>query len=418
MGFSAFFPVLGFLLFSFFSLFLFRRHDRSFHRDPGKHPTRNPDPLPTILTIPAPYASEGESPVRHDLTLTEFATTLTLCAQLLLEPYGSWVPLFSELLWSAVTVFAAPLCYSAVLFLSFRLELAARHRNRRHAFTGRAPKFRGARRRRIRGELKCPRRSRGRLRYPCPHRHPERTGRRGAKLKRLNEIFWVELLSAYADVRARNRFWKKIRCLWIPLYRGFMILRRLFQKARLVREDRYDNPPDPDPEPDGPDWAEAEDGGKPSNPFRVYSPDEVEAMRSVAEEWFDRRDTAGTRACVDDDVSLSSCSTVDGTAPCSSISTNAHDVALGARQDLVGSVIWDSGASAGVTPHASDFLPGTLKPLKSTVVQGMATGLAATHSGVIAWKIPAEDGSLRTFRLQGLLVPQCKYRLLSQHRRT
>ena len=296
-------PFVGFFVSSFFLWSLFRRNDRSRDRDPGvAFIPATPDPIPSI---PAPFASEGEQPARHDLTLADFIHSLTLCLLLLMEPFGSWIPLFSEVLWSAVFPFAAPLCYSVVLLFSLRLELVARHRHRRILFTGRAPKKRGVRLRRIRGELKCPRRSRGRLRYPCPRRLPERTGRRGAKQKRLNEIFWVELLSAYADVQARNRAWKKTRCLGIPLYRWFMLFRRLFRRAHLVRDASYVPPPEPDPDPGGPDWATGPTCDASSNPFsRVYSPDEVEAMRSVAADWFGRRDPDG-----DDGVSVSSFST-------------------------------------------------------------------------------------------------------------
>ena len=76
-------------------------------------------------------------------------------------------------------------------------------------------------------------------------------------------------------------------------------------------------------------------------------------------------------------------------------------------------VIWDSGASISVSPARCDFV-GPLHPAPLGLrLQGIARGLKVEAVGTVAWSFIDTTGTLRTIKVEALLVPKARVRLLS-----
>ncbi len=91
---------------------------------------------------------------------------------------------------------------------------------------------------------------------------------------------------------------------------------------------------------------------------------------------------------------------------------NFPDQLLHAGQVLT--LVVDTGASRSVTGYKEDFVPGTLKPLKSQMhFEGIAGNLSATHQGLSRLETFDDDGKLTIVEHTALYVPGLKCRLFS-----
>ena len=76
-------------------------------------------------------------------------------------------------------------------------------------------------------------------------------------------------------------------------------------------------------------------------------------------------------------------------------------------------VIWDTGASAGVTYDEADFVGPIKKSPHTRVLKGLAKGLEIKGEGILAWKLKGQDGQYVAYPAKGYLVPASDRKLLS-----
>ena len=76
-------------------------------------------------------------------------------------------------------------------------------------------------------------------------------------------------------------------------------------------------------------------------------------------------------------------------------------------------VIWDTGASASISPNLSDFVGPLERVPWSTKLFQLTKGVRVHSKGHLAWSFIDVEGMLRTVKTPGLYVPKSKVRLLS-----
>ena len=75
-------------------------------------------------------------------------------------------------------------------------------------------------------------------------------------------------------------------------------------------------------------------------------------------------------------------------------------------------LIVDTGASVCITPHLSDFIPGTYQP-SSLVVKDLSGLNKVAGEGIIAWNVIDAHGNPYTIKVHGVHIESAKVRLLS-----
>jgi transposase InsO family protein len=75
-------------------------------------------------------------------------------------------------------------------------------------------------------------------------------------------------------------------------------------------------------------------------------------------------------------------------------------------------LIVDTGASVCITPHLSDFVPGTYQP-SSLIVKDLSGLNKVAGEGIIAWNVVDSQGESFTIKVPGVHIESAKVRLLS-----
>jgi hypothetical protein len=76
------------------------------------------------------------------------------------------------------------------------------------------------------------------------------------------------------------------------------------------------------------------------------------------------------------------------------------------------SLIVDTGCSTTSTGYKEDFVPDTLRPLKS-VISGISGDMKISHEGIARYEVLDDKNNIQVLQLHAFLVPNMRTRLLS-----
>jgi hypothetical protein len=91
----------------------------------------------------------------------------------------------------------------------------------------------------------------------------------------------------------------------------------------------------------------------------------------------------------------------------------AIDLFQDEESEVLGEILWDTGATLSVSPYAEDFDTKIVETKSVTVMKGIAKGLSVKGTGQVSYKVKNDKGNLITVKSPAYYVPEAARRIFS-----